>query len=204
MNQSFVPTPIRVTQDTTGRTFTLHTATAADWAGQWPTDRIGNLLVSEAPGTADGSVFAFWLGRNTLESPGTLDSIKEHLNDHDVVGARVIFGFPDDAHSSLKSDLAAMKAAATVAPLAADHKAEAIAWADAYLSNAGLITYSDMVKAYSWMPIAEAPKDRYLLGRDAGLKRPFVMIWNVPDQAFVAAEGMGDEIPTEYMELPKV
>lgn len=54
-----------------------------------------------------------------------------------------------------------------------------------------------------WQPIKTAPKDRYLLGWDPALKRPFVMIWNVPEQQFVAAGGMGDETPTHWAPLMK-
>lgn len=111
MNDSFVPVPLRIKQTTTGRSFTLHPSTAADWAGQWPTDRAGDLLVSEAPGTAAGSLFVFWLGAQALESPPTLDAIQKYLDDHDVVGVRVIAGFPNDIHSSLKHALAQLKGA---------------------------------------------------------------------------------------------
>lgn len=112
MNESFVPTTVRLVQAGTNQSFTLHPSTPADWAGQWPTERTVDVLVSEAPGTAMGSLFAYWVGNKTLESPGVLEAIKAHLDDHDVVGIHVIFAFPDDAHSSLKEDLAQLKAAA--------------------------------------------------------------------------------------------
>lgn len=190
-------------QASTNRTFVLHPSTAANWAHQWPTERIGDILISESPGSADGSVFAYWLGDKNVYSPSVRKWIQQHLEDHDVVRIYFVQGLPDDVHSSLEGDLADLKAAAAAATHN-DYKTDAIAWADAYLSNVGLMSYTDLVAAYSWKPISEAPKDRYILGRDEGLKRPFVMIWNVPGQEFLAAHGMGDEIPTEYMELPSV
>lgn len=110
MNHSSVPAVTRLTQNSTNRAFTLYSATAADWAGQWPTERTGDVLVSEAPGSAMGSLFAYWLGNKSLESPGVLEAIQLHLDDHDVVGVHVIFEFPQDAHSSLKVDLAQLRA----------------------------------------------------------------------------------------------
>lgn len=99
----------RAVQSTTGRTFQLRPACPSDWAGEWPTDRSGDILISEAPGSVDGSVFAYWLGDKTLTCDGVLPAIQAHMDDHDVVGVRVIFAFPEDAHSSLKVDLAEMK-----------------------------------------------------------------------------------------------
>lgn len=65
----------------------------------------------------------------------------------------------------------------------------------------------DQITAYPeplvWQPIETAPKDRRILGFDPHLKRPFVMIWNVPGQCF-AADGTAfeDETPTHWMPLP--
>jgi hypothetical protein len=106
-------------QSITGRTFQLRPASPSDWAGEWPTDRSGNILISEAPGNVDGSVFAYWLGDKTLTCDGVLPAIQAHMDDHDVVGVRVIFAFPDDAHSSLKGDLAELKQRSLTAGLLA-------------------------------------------------------------------------------------
>ena len=54
----------------------------------------------------------------------------------------------------------------------------------------------------TWKPIATAPKDRYILGFEAGMKRPYVMIWNVYDQQFSVSNGMEDETPTHWMDFP--
>jgi hypothetical protein len=99
----------RAVQSTTGRTFQLRPAAPSDWAGEWPTDRSGEIFISETPGSAEGSIFAYWLGDKTLNCDGVLPAIQAHMDDHDVVGVRVIFAFPEDAHSSLKVDLAEMK-----------------------------------------------------------------------------------------------
>jgi hypothetical protein len=106
-------------QSVTGRTFQLHSASPRDWAGEWPTDRSGDILISETPGSVDGSVFAYWLGGKTLNCEGVIPAIQAHMNDHDVVGIRVIFAFPDDAHSSLKADLAELKQRSAAAGLLA-------------------------------------------------------------------------------------
>lgn len=115
MNTSFVPTTIRVVQRSTKRVFALTATTADHWAGQWPTKRVGDVLVTEYPGSADGSLFVYWLGDKTTESPGVVEAIEAHLDDHDVVGTRVIFGFPDEVHPSLKRDLKQLKASANAA-----------------------------------------------------------------------------------------
>lgn len=193
----------RFAQKGTGRSFQLRPSTAADWAGQWPTDRTGDILVSECPGNESGSVFVFWLGDKTADCPNVKRWIEQHLDDHDVVSIYSVPALPEDAHSSLKGDLAELTAAAASRASGTDFKAEAIAMADAYLNNVCLPTYTELSNALRWKPIHLAPKDRYILGRDPGLKRPFVMIWNVPGQQFEAANGMGDEIPTEYMDLPQ-
>lgn len=106
-------------QSTTGRTFQLRPSSPRDWAGEWPTDRSGDILVSETPGNCSGSIFGYWLGDKTLACEGVIPSIQAHMDDHDVVGARVIFGFPEDAHSSLKADLAELKQRAAKAGLLA-------------------------------------------------------------------------------------
>lgn len=111
--------PARAVQSTTGRTFQLRPACPREWAGEWPTDRSGDIFISEAPGNSDGSIFAFWLGDKTLSSDGVMQAIEAHIDDHDVVGLRVIFAFPDDAHSSLRSGLAELKQRAATAGLLA-------------------------------------------------------------------------------------
>jgi hypothetical protein len=97
--------PAHTVKSSTGRSFQLRTASPGDWAGEWPTDRSGEILVSETPGNCDGSVFGYWLGDKTLACEGVIPAIQAHINDHDVVGVQVIYAFPDDAHSSLKNDL---------------------------------------------------------------------------------------------------
>lgn len=109
--------PARVIQTTTGRSFQIRTASATDWARELPTDRCGDILVSEAPGSTEGSIYAYWLGDKTLNSEGVLPAIEAHIADHDVVGVRVIPAFPEDAHSSLKDDLAELKQRAAKAKL---------------------------------------------------------------------------------------
>jgi len=59
-----------------------------------------------------------------------------------------------------------------------------------------------MASLMQWQPIDTAPREGYCLGYDPGLKRPFVMIWNVADAAYAAADGLGDEAPTHWMPLP--
>lgn len=109
----------RAVQSTTGRTFQLRPVCSGDWTGEWPTGRSGDILVSEAPGNCDGSIFTYWLGDKTLNCNGVLPAIQAHVDEHDVVGVRVIFAFPEDVHSSLKNDLAELKKrAATVGLLA--------------------------------------------------------------------------------------
>ncbi len=62
----------------------------------------------------------------------------------------------------------------------------------------------EIAQLSSWQPIDTAPKDRYILGCEAGMKRPYIMIWNVPDQCFSVSHGMDDETPSHWMELPPV
>lgn len=109
----------RAVQSTTGKVFQLRPSCPSDWAGEWPTDRSGNILVSEAPGTADGSIFGYWLGDRTLACEGVVAAIQAHMDDHDVIGAEVIFAFPDHVHSSLKADLAELKEQAATASMLA-------------------------------------------------------------------------------------
>lgn len=106
-------------QSTTGRTFQLRPSSPGEWAGEWPTDRSGDIFVSETAGNCSGSIFGYWLGDKTLACEGVIPAIQAHMDDHDVVGTRVIFGFPADAHSSLKADLAEMKQRAAKAGLLA-------------------------------------------------------------------------------------
>lgn len=54
----------------------------------------------------------------------------------------------------------------------------------------------------TWQPIETAPKDRYILGCETGMKRPYIMIWNIPDQCFSVSYGMDDETPTHWLDLP--
>jgi hypothetical protein len=56
----------------------------------------------------------------------------------------------------------------------------------------------------SWKTIEKAPKDIYLLGLAAETKRPFQMIWNVPEARFVASPGMADLVPTHFMLMPEL
>lgn len=56
----------------------------------------------------------------------------------------------------------------------------------------------------TWQPIETAPKDRYILGCEIGMKRPYIMIWNVHDQCFSVSYGMEDERPTHWLDLPPV
>lgn len=56
----------------------------------------------------------------------------------------------------------------------------------------------------AWQPIATAPKDRYILGYDPGLKHPLIMIWNVAEGCYAAVFGLGDEAPTHWMPIPAV
>lgn len=211
MTQTTIPALSRTIQTSDGRTLTLRVSSAADWYGQWPIQRSGDLLVSEYPGTWEGSVFVYWLCGAAIESPKVIESIQQHVSDHDVVAIHVVLAFPGYVHSSLKDDLAELKAAAsersTIASAArlpdpSDAKREAIAIADAYLHNACLPTYTKLSDALRWKPIETAPKERYILGRDPHMKRPFVMLWNVPGQRFEASAGFGDETPTQWMDLP--
>ena len=55
-----------------------------------------------------------------------------------------------------------------------------------------------------WRKIETAPKDDYLIGYDPGLKRPFIMLWNVPAQRFIALDGYGDETPSHWMQIPPI
>jgi len=54
----------------------------------------------------------------------------------------------------------------------------------------------------TWRPIETAPKDRYILGCETGMKRPYIMIWNIHDQCFSVSHGMDDESPTHWLDLP--
>lgn len=106
-------------QSSTDRTFQLRIASPGEWAGEWPTDRSGEILVSETPGNCHGSVFGYWLGEKTLACEGVIPAIQAHIYDHDVVEVQVIYAFPDDAHSSLKNELAALKQRAATSGLLA-------------------------------------------------------------------------------------
>ncbi|KVP17267.1 hypothetical protein [Burkholderia ubonensis] len=57
----------------------------------------------------------------------------------------------------------------------------------------------------SWKAIATAPKDVYLLGYDAAQKRPFVMLWNVPEGRFIETCSENDDaVPTYWTHLPRL
>ena len=147
MTQNTLPPLTTFVQVSTNRSFVLRPSVASIWKEQWPTERIGDILVSEYPGSVDGSVFIYWLGDRNAYSPKVRRWIQEHLEDHDVVRICYVSELPDDVHSSLKGDLAELKAKAAAGPT--DPEAEAIAWADAYLNNVGLASYTDLVQAHS-------------------------------------------------------
>lgn len=54
----------------------------------------------------------------------------------------------------------------------------------------------------NWQSLESAPKDQYCLGYDPVLKRPFVMLWNFCEGAFVASPGDIDDTPTLWAPLP--
>lgn len=147
MTQNALPPLTAFVQASTNRSFVLRPSIASIWKEQWPTERIGDILVSESPGSIDGSVFIYWLGDRSVYSPEVRSWIQEHIENHDVVRICYVPELPDDVHSSLKGDLAELKAKAAAGP--ADPKAEAVAWADAYLNNAGMTTYSDLAEAHN-------------------------------------------------------
>lgn len=146
MTQNTLPPLTAFVQASTNRSFVLRPSVASIWKEEWPTERIGDILVTESPGSINGSVFVYWLGGLSVYSPEVRNWIQEHLEDHDVVRICYVPDLPDDVHSSLKGDLAELKAKAAAGP--ADPKTEAIAWADAYLNNAGLTSYTDLVAAH--------------------------------------------------------
>jgi len=129
------------------RLLVLQRSNAANLTQQWPMERIGDILVSECPWPLNGSTFVFWLGGRSVYSADVRNWIQKHLENHDVVRIYYIQGLPDDAHSSLKADLAELKAKAAAGP--GDAKTEAIAWADAYLNDVGLTSYTDLLEARS-------------------------------------------------------
>ena len=106
MTQNTLPPLTAFVQASTNRSFVLRQSVASIWKEQWPTERIGDILVSESPGSIDGSVFIYWLGERSVYSPEVRSWIQEHLEDHDVVRICYVPELPDDAHSSLKADLA--------------------------------------------------------------------------------------------------
>lgn len=57
-----------------------------------------------------------------------------------------------------------------------------------------------------WKTIENAPKDTYILGYSAELKKPFVVIWNVIERAFLANQDAdGDDLRlSHFMPLPKL
>lgn len=61
---------------------------------------------------------------------------------------------------------------------------------------------SHETRSTGWNTIDTAPKDRYILGCEAGMKRPYIMIWNIHDQCFLVSDGMRDETPSHWMDLP--
>lgn len=55
-----------------------------------------------------------------------------------------------------------------------------------------------------WQPMGTAPKTGHILGWDPHFKRPFVMMWNIPDNKFLASDSVfKDEEPVAWMPLPK-
>jgi hypothetical protein len=155
MTQLTLPPLTAFVQASTNRSFVLRRSAASIWRDQWPTERIGDILVSESPGSINGSVFIYWTGGKSIYSADVRRWIQEHLEDHDVARICYVPELPADVHSSLKGDLAELKAKAAARDL--DPKSEAIAWADAYLNDAGLTTYTDLVNAHRQQPIANAP-----------------------------------------------
>jgi len=147
MTHNILPPLTAFVQASTNRAFVLRRSTATIWSQQWPTERIGDILVSESPGSVNGSVFVYWLGNRSVYAADVRQWIQEHLENHDVVRICYVPELPDDAHSSLKADLTELKAKAAAGP--ADPKTEAIAWADAYLNNVGLTSYTELAEAFS-------------------------------------------------------
>lgn len=166
-------------QSTTGLTFKLRPACPREWAGEWPTDRSGDILISEAPGSADGSIFAYWLGDKTLTCDGVLPAIEAHMDDHDVVDVRVIFAFPDDAHLSLKVDLAELKKRSSTTGLLAVREGirvriktnQARIGGDKYPDREGIVQSNNCVATDYWYvrltATARAPERVELFSVDA-------------------------------------
>jgi hypothetical protein len=146
MKQNTIPPLAAFVQASTNHSFVLRPSIASLWREHWPTDRVGDILVSEDP-AIHGSVFIYWLGNRSVHSPEVRSWIQEHLENHDVVRICYVPKLPDDVHPSLKGDLAELQAKAAAGP--ADPKTEAIAWADAYLNNVGLTTYTNLLEAHS-------------------------------------------------------
>lgn len=109
---AFATSVVKSIQSASGAILALKTAHESEWAGQWPTDRCGEVLVSEMPGDRDGSIFGYWLGEKSLACDQVLSSIKKHVDNHDAVGLYIIYCFPSDTHPSLRTDLEQLKEAA--------------------------------------------------------------------------------------------
>lgn len=64
---------------------------------------------------------------------------------------------------------------------------------------------SPQSESSEWWPIETAPKDCYIIGYDPAMKRPFVMIWNVPENQFIQGGGGFDDVmPSLWMPLPNI
>lgn len=176
MTDNILPPLTAFIQTSTNRSLVLRPSVASIWKEQWPTERIGDILVSECPGSIDGSVFIYWLGDSTVYSPEVRSWIQEHLEDHDVVRICYVPELPDDVHSSLKGDLAELKAKAAAGPT--DRKAVAIAWADAYLNNVGLTSYTDLVKAHSQSSASAGDEATETFAWAAFAENGNVIIWS--------------------------
>lgn len=92
-----------VTQTTTGRTYTLREeepSMASEISD--PVDMAGPFPVSELPGTMTGSIFVYWIGDRRCDAPEVITAIERHLNDHDVVGVRILRALPESCHPSIR------------------------------------------------------------------------------------------------------
>ena len=98
----FVPEPLdRLVSRS--RSFALSESSADEWKGQIPTFLAGGLLpVSEAVGSVNGSVFAFWIGDRDPASHEIKETMRRFVDDQDVVGVRIIRDLPLDVHSGIK------------------------------------------------------------------------------------------------------
>jgi len=71
-----------------------------------------------------------------------------------------------------------------------------------YVRNA--VYGSQEVNSTEWRPLDTAPKTGHILGWDPHFKRPFVMMWNIPGNKFLASDSVfKDETPVAWMPLPE-